>query len=218
MFKCIGKYLLLLSSGLYAVFLVAAPNVPEHYALLSRASADHLEIKLDETQRAWLQGRQELVLGTSAPDYPPFDLSSSGRDYEGMTADYAGIIAKTTGLPMKVLRFDSREAAIAALERADRPARHRKRLRSPKPGHCSIGSLCRGSTCPGHSDERKPPLTDNLDGLRLSMVYHYLPPREIEKLYPKALITTYPPTRTLSTPSPSAKPMCFSAIPFPPTT
>ncbi|MBC3374608.1 transporter substrate-binding domain-containing protein [Pseudomonas sp. SWRI92] len=193
MLKCIGKYLLLLSSGLYAVFLVAAPNVPEHYALLSRASADHLEIKLDETQRAWLQSRQELVLGTSAPDYPPFDLSSSGRDYEGMTADYAGIIAKTTGLPMKVLRFDSREAAIAALESGQIDLLGTANgFEARNPGIALSAPYAVDQPVLVTRTNENRPLTDNLDGLRLSMVYHYLPPREIEKLYPKALITTYP--------------------------
>ena len=74
------------------------------------------EIKLDEAHRAWLKTRKELVLGTSAPDYPPFDLSASGRDYEGLTADYADILARATGLSMRVLRFASREAAMAALK------------------------------------------------------------------------------------------------------
>ena len=57
----------------------------------------------------------ELILGTSAPDYPPFDLTISGHDYEGFTADYAGLLGKTTGLPVTVQRFASREAAIDAL-------------------------------------------------------------------------------------------------------
>jgi len=36
------------------------------------------------------------------------------------------------------------------------------------------------------------PLNDGLAGLRLSMVYHYLPLEEIKALYPKAIITSYP--------------------------
>ena len=35
-------------------------------------------------------------------------------------------------------------------------------------------------------------LTEGLAGLRLSMVYHYLPLHEVKALYPKALITCYP--------------------------
>ena len=35
-------------------------------------------------------------------------------------------------------------------------------------------------------------LNDGLAGLRLSMVYHYLPLDEVEELYPKAIIRAYP--------------------------
>src|SRR5688572_26787801 len=92
-------FLLLLIAGLCAGFLAAATAAPEPYTLLGRSGAPPVEVGLDQAQRAWLRERQELRLGTSAPDYPPFDLSTSGRDYEGMTADYAAIIAQATGLP-----------------------------------------------------------------------------------------------------------------------
>lgn len=59
--------LLLLMAGLYAGFLAAAPGAPEHYTLLGRSTAAHPEVGLDNAQRAWLLGRKELVLGTSAP-------------------------------------------------------------------------------------------------------------------------------------------------------
>jgi two-component system sensor histidine kinase EvgS len=189
----ISKCLLLLGAGLFAQNLMATPNMPQRYALLSRATTDPIEIRLDETQRAWLQGRQELVLGTSAPDYPPFDLSTSGRDYEGMTADYAGLIAKTTGLPMKVLRFASREAAIAALKHGQIDL-----LGSANGFEARTTGIILSTpyavdqpVLVTRTSENRP-LTDDLDGLRLSMVYHYLPLHEIEKLYPKASITAYP--------------------------
>src|SRR6185295_15910753 len=35
-------------------------------------------------------------------------------------------------------------------------------------------------------------LTDGLAGLRLSMVYHYLPLAEVKAMYPKAIITSFP--------------------------
>jgi two-component system sensor histidine kinase EvgS len=37
--------------------------------------------RLTTEQRQWLEGRQELVLGPR-PDYPPFDITSGGRDYQ----------------------------------------------------------------------------------------------------------------------------------------
>ena len=97
----------------------AAHGISEDFTLLSRSTVKPLDVQLDPTQRQWIAGRHELVLGTSAPDYPPFDLTISGKDYEGFTADYAGILGKTLGLPVRVQRFASRGAAIKALKKGE---------------------------------------------------------------------------------------------------
>ncbi|MGN8273914.1 transporter substrate-binding domain-containing protein [Pseudomonas sp. SMN5] len=193
MLKCITKCLLLSAAGLYAGVLAAAPAAPEPYTLLGRSPTAPVEVRLDDVHRAWLTDRRELVLGTSAPDYPPFDLSTSGRDYEGMTADYAGLIARATGLPMRVLRFDSREAAVAALAQGQIDllgTANGFEARNPDLV-LSTPYAVDQPVLVTRTDE-SPSLADHLEGLRLSMVYHYLPLPEIEKLYPKALITTYP--------------------------
>ena len=184
--------LLLLSAGLYTAG-IAASDVPEHYRLLGRSSDAHGETRLDDTQRAWLQGRHEWVLGTSAPDYPPFDLATSGRDYEGMTADYAALIARATGLPMKVLRFASREAAITALKNGQIDllgTANGFEARDPELVLSTPYAVDQPVLVTRTNEIR--PLTEGLEGLRLSIVYHYMPPQEIEQLYPKALVTPYP--------------------------
>ncbi|WP_448649162.1 transporter substrate-binding domain-containing protein [Pseudomonas corrugata] len=185
--------LLLLIAGLYAGFLAAAPGAPEHYTLLGRSTSAHSEVSLDDAQRAWLLGRKELVLGTSAPDYPPFDLSTSGRDYEGMTADYAGLVADATGLPIKVLRFGSREAAIAALKHGQIDllgSANGFEARDPDLVLSAPYAVDQPVLVTRTNETRS--LSEDLEGLRLSMVYHYLPLQDIEKLYPKAHITAYP--------------------------
>jgi len=111
-------YLLIMTTGLCLCTSLHAAQEHEQYTLLSR-SALPLEVQLDPSQRHWIEGKTELILGTSAPDYPPFDLTSSGHDYEGFTADYAGILGKALGLPVKVQRFASRGAAIEALENGE---------------------------------------------------------------------------------------------------
>ena len=112
-------YLIQVTAGLcVSTSLFGAPG-NEHYTLLSRSKAGSLEVRLEESQRQWLKHKNQLRLGTSAPDYPPFDLTTSGQDYEGFTADYAGLLGKVTGLPVTVQRFDSRGAAIAALKNGE---------------------------------------------------------------------------------------------------
>ncbi|AHF68125.1 histidine kinase [Pseudomonas cichorii JBC1] len=87
----------------------------DHYTLLGRSNPAHMDVKLDAAQWQWVRSKRELILGTSAPDYPPFDITISGNDYEGITADYASIISRALDLPIKVQRFENREAAMNAL-------------------------------------------------------------------------------------------------------
>lgn len=188
------KYCLLLATSIclslgFHTALVAA----ERYTLLGRSSTGHMELQLDKAQWQWIRNKRELVLGTSAPDYPPFDLTVTGRDYEGFTADYANIISRALDLPVKVLRFESRQAAIAALGTGQID------LLGSANGFEAIDQKIKLSA-PYAVDQpvlvtrigETRSLADGLPEMRLSMVYHYLPPAEIQKLYPKAALKTYP--------------------------
>ncbi|PBQ19338.1 hybrid sensor histidine kinase/response regulator [Pseudomonas congelans] len=171
-------------AGLYAA---------DHYTLLGRSSPAHMDVKLDNSQWQWVRGKRELILGTSNPDYPPFDITISGNDYEGITADYAGIISDALDLPIRVQRFETRDAAIKALaagqidllgtangfEAIDRNIR----LSQPYSVDQPVLVTRVGDTRP---------LNEGLKGMRLSMVYHYLPPAEVEASYPGATLKTYP--------------------------
>ena len=190
----IKDYLTLMAAGLCLnTAVAAAQTVSENYTLMSRSMAGHQELQLDPSQRQWIEHKRELILGTSAPDYPPFDLTISGHDYEGFTADYAGILGKTTGLPIKVLRFASREAAIEALENgkidllgtANGFEAHNADIVLSNPYAVDQPVLV---TREGETRS----LTDGLAGLRLSMVYHYLPLEEVKAMYPGAIITSFP--------------------------
>jgi len=188
-------YLITLSAGLcFSTAVLANQQTgPEHLTLLSRAGSVQLETHLNKAQRQWLQNKRELVLGAASPDYPPFDLTSSGRDYEGLTADYAGLLAKAVGLPVKVLRYPTREAAIRALETGDidllgtsngfEAANPNLTLSEPYAVDQPVLVTREGETRS---------LTDGMAGMRLALVYHYLPLAEVEKLYPEAIIRAYP--------------------------
>ncbi|RMO32203.1 PAS protein [Pseudomonas syringae pv. pisi] len=171
----------------------AGLHAADHYTLLGRSSPAHMDVKLDSHQWQWVRGQRELILGTSSPDYPPFDITISGNDYEGITADYAGIISDALDLPVRVQRFETRDAAIKALaagqidllgtangfEAVDRNIR----LSQPYSVDQPVLVTRVGDTRP---------LNEGLKGMRLSMVYHYLPPAEVEASYPGATLKTYP--------------------------
>ena len=171
----------------------ADPIAAERYTLLSRSNPAHMDVALDRAQWQWVRNKRELVLGTSAPDYPPFDMTLTGHDYEGFTADYLGIVGKALDLPVRVLRFESRDRAIDALRNGEidllgsangyEAANQDLKLSAPYAVDQPVLVTRTGETRG---------LTDGLNGLRLSMVYHYLPPDDISALYPKARLQTFP--------------------------
>lgn len=177
----------------FCTFATAASPTSKDFTLLGRSAETTVQALFDPSQVAWLHARNELVLGTSAPDYPPFDMTPSGQDYEGFTADYASLIGQATGLPIRVKRFASREVAVKAL----------------MDGHIDMLGTANGFEAENANIVLSRPyavdqpvlvtregetrtLTEGLAGLRLSMLYHYLPLDDVKAMYPKALITSYP--------------------------
>lgn len=189
----LNKYLSLLTALVLCTCVSAEPARTEILSLLSRSATSGVEVALDNAQRSWLEHKRELRVGTSTTDYPPFDMTDSGQDYEGLTADYVGILAKTLDVSIKVERFASRDAAIKALEEGQidllgtsngfEAANRNLLLSAPYAIDQPVLVTREGETRS---------LSQGLEGLRLSMVYHYLPLDEIKALYPKAIIQSYP--------------------------
>jgi two-component system sensor histidine kinase EvgS len=162
------------------------------YALLARSPVMPAQPSLTAPQRQWLESRHELVLGTSAPDYPPFDITSGGRDYQGLTAEYANLIGLALQLPVRVLRFNSRQAAVEALKRGDIDL-----LGSANGYEATTDGLALSHpyaidqpVLVTREDERRP-LDLGLENMRLGMLYHYLPRQEIGSAYPKAQLLAF---------------------------
>ncbi|GFM84220.1 hybrid sensor histidine kinase/response regulator [Pseudomonas cichorii] len=191
--KCFKHFLILATSICLGWSISTNLEAADNYTLLGRSSPAHMDVKLDSAQWQWVRSKRELTLGTSAPDYPPFDITISGNDYEGITADYASILSRALDLPVRVQRFENREAAMNALitgqidllgsangfEAVDRNIR----LSIPYAVDQPVLLVRSGDTRS---------LTDGLKGMRLSMVYHYLPLAEVQALYPDAILQTYP--------------------------
>lgn len=184
----------LLASALLAIGLASSCALAnsEPRQLLARSVSAAAPLALSNEDRQWLQRRQHLVLGSSRPDYPPLEINVSQRDYEGLSADYAGIIAEQLGISIEVQRFDSRHEAIAALRdgRIDL-------LGSSNAFEAADAQL---SLSASYADDlpvivtregRSLKNTPDLAGLRLAMVDHYLPASSVRSLYPKAQLSLY---------------------------
>ena len=167
---------LLLALALFSGGAQANHHSASAYALLARSPATPAPLSLTPQQHQWLESRHELVLGTSAPDYPPFDITSGGRDYQGLTAEYANLIGLALQLPVRVLRFSNRQAAVEALKRGDIDL-----LGSANGYEATTDGLALSH--PYAVDQPVLVTRENegraldmgLEDMRLGMLYHYLP-------------------------------------------
>lgn len=180
----------LMALGLANSMVLQASSEPRH--LLARSISAAAPLALSGEDRHWLKQRQRLVLGSARPDYPPFEINVSQHDYEGLSADYAGIIGEQLDIPIEVRRFDSRHEAITALRdgridllgssNAFEAADAQLSLSTPYADDLPVIV-----TREGHSLKSTPYLA----GLRLAMVDHYLPAASVRTQYPKAQLSLY---------------------------
>ncbi len=192
MAKRLLLFCLLFAGACLAPSLCANEPGERSYELLSRSGLAAMAVTPTPAQADWLDKHDVLVLGTSAPDYAPFDITASGRDYEGLTADYAGLIGNTLNRPIRVKRFANRDKALQALIDG-----HIDLLGSANGYDAALPEVALSR--PYAEDlpvlvtrENETRALDNgLKGLRLSVVAHYLPLSEVRATYPNATVQTY---------------------------
>ncbi|MGB5955446.1 transporter substrate-binding domain-containing protein [Pseudomonas sp.] len=180
----------LLAVGVASSSVLLANSEPRQ--LLARSVSAAAPLQLSSEDRQWLQQRQHLVLGSSRPDYPPFEINTSPHDYEGLSADYAGIVAEQLGVAIEIRRYDSRHEAIAALREGSIDLLGSSNAFEAADAQLGLSTPYADDlpvivTREGRSLKNAP----DLAGLRLAMVDHYLPASTVRALYPKAQLSLY---------------------------
>ncbi|KAB0558141.1 transporter substrate-binding domain-containing protein, partial [Pseudomonas palleroniana] len=193
--------MLLLRTGLVALLLGSLSVVPpvgaapEALQVLGRSNVSDYSVSLDDADWTWLRQKGPLQLGASAPDYAPFSITGNGRDYEGLTADYAQLLGQLLHVKVQVQRYPSRAESLQALrggeidmlgtangfEAADRDLAMSQAYADDLP------------TLVARIDDSQDLPTD-LAGKRVAMLYHYLPPETVEAFYPEASLRLFPST------------------------
>ncbi|EPM70235.1 sensory box histidine kinase/response regulator, partial [Pseudomonas syringae pv. actinidiae ICMP 18804] len=101
-----------LSALLFARSIDAAQSLPFTLTAPFVVSQD---LDLDASDRAWLDRRKELRVGIAIADYEPIDITSDRNRYQGISADYLGLVSDQLNIPMQVTGFAKRDEAIEAL-------------------------------------------------------------------------------------------------------
>ncbi|KRG67325.1 histidine kinase [Stenotrophomonas terrae] len=171
--------------------LAASAEVSE-LTLHARTGIPNASLELGEGDREWLRNKGVLVMGVATPSFSPLEVFSGNDSYEGITADVFGAVGQMLGVPLKVVRYPDRNAALRALEH----------------GHVDMVGSANNYELAGHAvrltqryvedtpvlyvrkAERRvmPPL---LAGMRIAVAEDYLPQVQIRELYPDAIIANY---------------------------
>lgn len=84
--------------------------------LLGRTQITLSDPNLSSNEWQWLRKKRVLRLGASAPNYPPFDITSGINDYGGISADYLGLIAYNLNISVSVFYYPNYQAMLDALK------------------------------------------------------------------------------------------------------
>ncbi|WP_429532178.1 transporter substrate-binding domain-containing protein [Pseudomonas frederiksbergensis] len=169
---------------------VALADEPHTLHLLGRSTVDGYDVQLDESAWQWLRNKRVLRLGVSGPDYPPFEVARHHDELEGITADYADLLAQLLRVKVEVLRYATREEAMQALKHGELDLLGTSNnFEATDPD--LIVSRAYAEDQPmlvTRLDERVP---DDLAGKRIAMVDDYLRATSVEAFYPEARLHLY---------------------------
>ncbi|MHC8345007.1 transporter substrate-binding domain-containing protein [Pseudomonas sp. RT6P73] len=190
----------LLLNYLLAVFLLgqwgsvsSAQAEAQSLNLFGRSNGENYAVVLDETDWRWLRTKNTLRLGVSAPDYAPFDIITNGQDYEGITADYAELLATMLHTRIEVLRYDSRAEVIQALKLGELDLVGTANSFDAADPALALSSAYAQApsalvTRSGPGQVLRPDLADS----RLAILDHFQPMDAVSAAYPKAQLQLYP--------------------------
>ncbi|MBC3776937.1 transporter substrate-binding domain-containing protein [Pseudomonas sp. SWRI99] len=168
-----------------------ADETSQRLELVTRAGAAHAEVRLDAQDRQWLREHPVLRMGISGPDYPPFEITRHQHELEGLTADYADLLAQLLGVRIDVRRFADRPALMAALKRGELDllgTSNRFEIADPD----FVLSRAYAEDQPMLVIRHDDTLSADLAGKRIAMVEDYLPLASVQAFYPDAQVQRYP--------------------------
>ncbi|WP_179353340.1 transporter substrate-binding domain-containing protein [Pseudomonas fluorescens] len=167
-----------------------ASGSPQPLELLSQAALENIQVPLDPQDQQWLRRHPTLRMGISGPDYPPFEITRNRQELEGLTADYAELLAQLLGVRIEVQRYANRDAVMSALKRGELDLL----------GTSNNFELADADFILSRPyAEDQPMLVTRLDetlpadltGKRIAMVEDYLPLTSVQAFYPDAKVQRY---------------------------
>ncbi|RJT44359.1 transporter substrate-binding domain-containing protein [Rahnella woolbedingensis] len=144
-------------------------------------------------QQAWLAGKPKLVVGVALPQYPPFTVINNKSEFEGITADYVGLLSTLLEKDVQVKVFNNLVSAQSALQKheIDLLGSVTQYEQYRRPFLLSDPYASEQAILATRTNEKRP-LPPGLSDRKVAMAEGYLPIDWVKKQYPLAHVTAYP--------------------------
>lgn len=185
------KYLWIVFFIFVAPSLAAAHDAGQTLAFIARSHIEPENLALTSADKKWLEHKKTLRIGVSAPDYPPFDITTHNNEFEGITADYAGLVGDYLNVDIQIISYPDRAELISALKHQDIDL-----VGTANEYEAVIPDI---SLSPPYSFDNPVFVASinnsfpdpTLSGKKVSMLYHYLPLETVKRLYPNTTFILY---------------------------
>jgi two-component system sensor histidine kinase EvgS len=167
----------------------AAQSLPFSLTAPFVASAD---LNLEDQDRTWLDQRKVLRVGIAIADYEPIDITSDRNRYQGISADYLGLVSDQLNLPVQVTGYAKRDEAIEALRdgKIDLLTSANGFERGVKGLSFSTEYMPDRSVVVGRGNDLSPP--SNLAGKKVVLLDGYADSEVLHRVYPDSQIIIAP--------------------------
>lgn len=185
-----------LCSTLFVLQLFFSFSIPlvhaETWGLLTHAPlADVQPLPVSAEQRLWLQRKQTLTMGILNYDSPPYGLRTLTNEYEGLNADYIGLVAAQLGLQVKLVQFENSEQRWRALSNGDIDIIPNVTVAQiPQRFVTSVPYYHESLILAVKTSDRESLPTD-LAGITVTMVEGYVSLKDVQQQYPRAKIQIF---------------------------
>ena len=177
------------------LILLCAARVPvqaKEFHLLTRASFEGLKpLVLSTEDRHLLQDKKQLVMGIFPSESPPYGMTNMRDEYEGLSADYAGLVAKQLGLTLHIEQYASLEQALNALKSGKIDLVPSLTARQDESPLLFSDPYASEQPVLGMRANDNDPLPGDLHNIDVAVVKTYLPLSLLRQAYPHANFRMY---------------------------
>ncbi|MCK9798306.1 transporter substrate-binding domain-containing protein [Pseudomonas sp. MAFF 302030] len=182
----------LLLALMWLACLPALGDATTPLQLLDYESPHHPDLRLNADDRQWLRDKRELVLGTSREQLAPLEMLNESNEYEGITADYLGLLADALGVKVSLRAYETREQVFHALANGEIDFMGRVTASAAQQHHLlqSQSYLVNRPTLVARLGDA-PSLKNGLQDRRLAISLDTITLPVAQAMYPKARIDSY---------------------------